>query len=530
MLVQTIIEKDINHKVQILEYLYSKEMIWVSTDELVKKISVEQRTILKYMTEIQELITEYCSKEVILLREKNKGYRIKFIKKDSFIMFRLFMINKSIKITILNKIFLSGQLNSVHFSFDHYVSSATFKRKIKIINSLIKDYGFKIVSQEGIYFFKGNEKSIRLFGSIFYWQLYRGVKWPFLNIDQTKIFSFIDKVSKSLNYPVSIILKNKISYNYAIGIIRYSHNEKIELGNQDEWKKIKEINEIVTSRMSTNIYNLFFSEGIRSEDEIHFNISRLQTGANIFENQKLALFVIELHKEKKTVIYQATEAFFKLFLKKMHLKLSDIDKQKVKNIFVAAFSIHYRAFLFQDTPLIEKDIDQTLKTYKQLNNLMDQIFIELREMLNFSLFNQKYLILNQYMYIFSELFPLNLLEKEITIYFDEPLEKRREDLAKNMLNNFLGDQYKLRIFGTSELFEVKQEKIDLIISSSSSEKFFIYYPKVPIIILKKNILNISSSEILLCRRLLELISIYFEDKEEMKSQINKLENVFYKYN
>ncbi|EJC3746406.1 hypothetical protein MYY11_002825, partial [Enterococcus faecium] len=58
-------------------------------------------------------------------------------------------------------------------------------------------------------------------------------------------------------------------------------------------EKIKEINEIVTSRMLTNIYNLFFSEVIRSEDEIHFNISRSQTGANIFENQKLALFVME---------------------------------------------------------------------------------------------------------------------------------------------------------------------------------------------------------------------------------------------
>lgn len=525
---QNFIENDITSKVKILEYLYSKEMIWVSTKELMQETNLTQTTVLKYLSELEDYIKYFENGEILFNKEKVNGYRIIFLQSDYFFDLRLKILSDSLTLKIWNELFFNNHLNSLEFTFDQYCSLATLKRKIKKIKEIGSNYGFRIISKKNNYQLQGIEKSIRFFSYELYWQLYGGVHWPFLNIDENKVLNLINKISDLVEYPVPTIVKDRISFNYAIALIRYYHKKPIILGNHADWKKLKAINIKLSSFLPLNIFQFLEEKTFLPEDEIHYNMGRLQTDVvfyNMLGNTKLA---IDIHKELETEIYKASSLFLKKLFSRMNVDEDTFPKQLIEHIYISTIALHYKAFLFQEIPEYKTTIDDFLLVYTNLNIMIKEIYSELTTELGYQLFKRENLLLNQYMFIFSEIFPLNTMESELLIYFDEPMDVTREEVAKQVLSNYFGLQFKVKIYGSTELFKINRKETDFIISSNYTKKLSNTYANIPVLNLKNGIFSISEQEISLCKEVLTILSKYSKHDILRYDTLKKLRNVHLK--
>ncbi|MTD40217.1 hypothetical protein GIX45_16675 [Erwinia sp. CPCC 100877] len=439
-----------------------------------------------------------------------------------FFKLRLEIIEKSLSISIWNKLFFLNELNIVNFSLESFLSVSTIKRKFKRLNSLLESYDFMITSKDNIYMLQGNETNIRYFSSSLFWNIYNGAKWPFYNIDQRKIIKLIDATTEDLSFPISYSLNSRFSYSFAVGITRYFHNQTINLEQNDEWDKLKKINNSLTNHLSTNIIKMLVEDYLLSEDEAHYEFSRLQIVKSFYKDQKTIVVAIELHEKFETSIYKASVKFIELLEKHAHINLSEDQKKKVM---VSALCGHYKSFFYHDIPILKQEIDGILINYYSLRSLVERIYSELCESVGTCIFKQKNFLINQYMYTISEILPLNYFEAEISIYFDESIDLPIEQLVKNMLNNFFKEPFNLRIYGPSDILHFNKNDIDLVLSSTYTEKIIDNYPNTPIMFLKSSILNLSEREILQLKEILSIINRNNKDRSKIICELKKMRNL-----
>ncbi|MEC5317125.1 helix-turn-helix domain-containing protein [Enterococcus casseliflavus] len=517
------LENDIRYQIQLLDYLYNKESQWVSIDELANEIGLQVRAVTKYILSIKEVIELNYYGKLFLEMQGNQFFKLGISYNKYFFELRGEVIEKSLNILILKKLFFFNELNIVKFSLESFVSLSTIKRKIKRLNSVVQSFNFKISSRDNIYRLVGTETNIRFFFSFLFMNIYSGGKWPFFNIDQTKIFKLVEDISADLSLPVTYSLKNKIAYNHAIGITRYFHNETIVLERKEEWNKIIKINNKLAESLSINVITLLKENYLLSESEAQHEFSRIQIGQSFYQDQTVSIKAIELHSQYETSIYKASQHFLELFEKYAEIKLSDSLKRQVM---ITTLCGHYKAFLYREMPLMKQDTDGILNHYHSLKSFVEKIYNELLDKEDSFLATQKNFLINQYMYVLSEILPLNYFESVISIYFDDPIDRTRENLVKKMLVNFFQEPFNLRVYGPSDVLFFDKTNIDLVLSAIYTEEIIDNYPNTPIIFVKFGILNLSEDEILLLKEALSIISENKQDKFKLKEEFKKNRKIF----
>lgn len=523
--VHSFLENEIRYQIQLLDYLYFKEAQWVSIDELANATGLQQRSVLKYISFIHEVISLDYYEKLFLKLQGNQAFKLLLEDNKFFFELRVEIIEKSLNILIWKKLFFFNELNIVKLSLESFVSLSTLKRKIKNLNFQVQSFNFKITSRDNIFRLKGNETNIRFFFSFLFWNVYSGGKWPFFNIDQTKILNLVEGLSKDLDLPVTYSLKNRIAYNHAISITRYFHNEPIVLERKEEWSKLIEINNKLVKTLSVDVILLLKENYLLSENEAQHEFSRIQVGQSFYQNKTLSNKAMELHSKYDTAIYKASKKFLDLFEKYAEIKLSDNLK---KQAMITTLCGHYRAFIYHEMPLMEQKIDGILNNYYSLRSFVEKIYQELQEKESPFIFKQKNFLINQYMYVISEILPLNYFEPVISVYFDDPIDRPRENLVKKMLFNFFQEPFNLRIYGPSDILFFDKSNIDIVLSSMYTEEIIANYPNTPIIFLKDGILNLSEDEILLFKEALLIIRSNQDDTFKTKEELKKNYKIFIK--
>lgn len=517
------LESDIRYQIQLLDYLYIKESQWISIEELTDEVGLQPRSVLKYVLSIEEIVKNEYSGKLFFEMQGNQSFKLMISENRFFFDLRVKIIEKSVSITIWNKLFFSNELNIVKFSLESFSSLSTIKRKIKKLNSVVSSFNFKITSRDNIYTLKGNEANIRFFFSFLFWDVYNGVEWPFYNIDQIKVFNLINQLSEKLDLSVSYSLKNRIAYNHAVGITRYFHNQPIILEKNEEWYKLIKINNRLVKTLPINVIQLLKEDYLLSDDEAQYEFSRMQIGQSFYQNRTTTNAAIKLHEKFETAIYKASCNFCELLEKRAELQLSESLK---KQILIPVLCGHYKAFLYHEMPILKLEVDGIISNYYALKDFVRKIYEELNTNESSYVFKQENFLINQYMYIISGILPLNYFEKEISIYFDELLDYSREVLVKKMLINFFQEPFNLRIYGPSDIPFFDKNKIDIVLSSFYTDNIIDDYPNTPIIFLKLGILNLSGEEILLFKEALTIINVNREDKSRLSEEFKKNRKIF----
>lgn len=523
--VHSFLENDIRYQIQLLDYLYSRESQWVSIDELTSETGLQERSVLKYISSIYEIITFDYNEKLFLEMQGNQAFKLLINDNKFFFELRVEIIEKSLNIIIWKKLFFFNELNLVKFSLDSFTSQSTLKRKIKKLNSTAQSFNFKITSRDNIYRLIGNETNIRFFFSSLFWSIYSGGKWPFFNINQMKIFNLVEGISEELKLPVTASLKNRIAYNHAVSITRYFHNEAIVFERNEEWNKLIKINTKLVKTLSLDVILLLKENYLLSENEAQHEFSRIQVGQSFYQNRTIRNTALELHSKYDTAIYKASKSFLELFEKHAEIKLSDSLKKQAMTTTLCG---HYKAFIYHEMPLMEQNTDGILNNYFSLKAFVEKIYEELQYKEASFILKQKNFLINQYMYVISEILPLNYFEPVISIYFDDPIDLPREKLVKKMLLNFFQEPFNLKIYGPSDILIFDKGNIDIVLSSMYSENIINTYPSTPIIFIKAGILNLSEDEVLLFKEALSIININQGNRYKAKEELKKNYKIFIK--
>jgi hypothetical protein len=99
--------------------------------------------------------------------------------------YRADLIQNSLVYRIVDYVIKSPSPGASQFCDQEFVSRSTISRKLKPLNTLLKQYGLKFKLAK--FAFDGNEINIRNFLFTVYWWAYRGTMWPFATVDQQQL-------------------------------------------------------------------------------------------------------------------------------------------------------------------------------------------------------------------------------------------------------------------------------------------------------------------------------------------------------
>lgn len=136
-------DKETVTKIKII-YLLKESNNWLSIDELSVQLEINQRTILKYLSFIEEDIDSFgLNKEIVLKSHTKKGYFLHYdfepVIED--LIFRI--IEATINYQLLMRIFFSKMTSIIQFSHKYYVSESSLWRMINKFRKELSPEGYR---------------------------------------------------------------------------------------------------------------------------------------------------------------------------------------------------------------------------------------------------------------------------------------------------------------------------------------------------------------------------------------------------
>lgn len=170
-----------SHDMKILLFLeeLNKKRSRVSISQLSDTLKIPIRTLSSYIQEFNDYGLS------IKISSSNRGIQLKIPSNTSFRCIYQEIYKRSLELSIIQQLFLSGGQTIDELSDTFFVSSSTIKRSISRVNNILKPDNISISSNQNI--LSGNEKKIRQFLSFFYLEKYADLE--FLNDDEAHILS-----------------------------------------------------------------------------------------------------------------------------------------------------------------------------------------------------------------------------------------------------------------------------------------------------------------------------------------------------
>lgn len=203
-------------EVEILKYLDRLNNKWVQSEEIANKILISKTSVQKIVKNIKSRILDLGRPEISIEVSTNKG--VKFSRNPCFPLHKMVSEIYSCSFTykLIDGIF-NETISSLNlFSLKQYFSVASIRRKIANINEALASDEIYIRQNQ----FIGDEYSIRSFLFKYYWEISKGIIWPFEQINRNQLFHFLDDYQKISGITYSVISKEQICYFFGISRIR----------------------------------------------------------------------------------------------------------------------------------------------------------------------------------------------------------------------------------------------------------------------------------------------------------------------
>lgn len=471
-------DKETFIKIEII-CLLKESKTWLSIDELSSQLEINQRTMLKYLTFIEEDIDSFASKKEIALKNHNKkGYFLYYDFEPALedLIFR--MIERTINYQLIMKIFFSKMPSIIQFSHQYYVSESSLWRMINKFRKKLVPRGISIErrSLELI----GNEIHIRNLSLSLLLSSYSRGSWHYGSTTKLVTEKIIDYVINFFHLCLSDFEYKKLFCMIAVCIERAKKEKHVHL-TRELWENIEK----------NELFDRFFDElrdvlpkELHRQDEIGFLFLYVFTIDEVLNNTYIRKEFIEFHYERNTQLFQSVEAFKNLWFDQQKFFIS---KDDLKTVEKSLYSTHLYCQLFQNK---ESSDCYSQDSYLHNNETISphlkerarELIALLQKKTNFPLFRETDYLLSIYPLLFETITPIQKVEEPLQIFLATDLTNLEEQhLIKMIKNEYLG-RFKMEIYTHHDCLR-KRNSLDLLLSTRKT--ILVDQPTIPNIVIPR---------------------------------------------
>ena len=407
---------------------------WLSVYNLSLKFDLNQRSIQRYIHDLEEKIEEFNDKmntNITIEYNKFKGIKITYNGSAAFKL-KNFIIDQDDTITLLNQLIFSKVSSINKYSEENFISEYSLKKSIKKIEELLK--GFQINLSKHKTTFEGVERNIRMFMYIFLWTLYKDADWPFSYISESKIYHSVDNFSEYGKLNFTKIHRKQMAYLMSVNLLR--NKKKFYIKKDTVWEDYVNLealkkDPVVIQGMEN--YQYYF------ENDIYFLLLLIQMQYRIFKSNELRERIFGYHKKRNSDVYYLTKQMMELFQKRF-FEIPD----EIKDVFFTyCFCAHLFCRVFKSIRFDIDGYDVLIKndTSPKLLTKLNDFLKELEEKHDNPIFLEKSFLIRKYFLLFSYLESTTIYETKIVVGIDSDLpffirEKIKDDVRKNFDNRY----------------------------------------------------------------------------------------------
>lgn len=449
---RSLLDKPLLYEFSILDVLFQHDS-WVTINEIAAETGFNRKTIIKYLA----LIDEYPELSG-LIRKKGAGIQLKMSRID-YTKIKTSILKRSVPFAMIDKILKNGSFSMSDISKETYLSESNIYRYMRKLKKILNSYNIDLVKKRNQYRLIGDERTIRFYLYLFYWQVYKGVSWPFSEGLRKKVAEDLQIVAQNAGMYLAVPFENQLTLIVSINYLRY--RTRCFIHREDAFEQLYALNETIPAFNQLNL--LFTTNYHMSKDETHLFFFYLLTRPSFYHSWDYADHFIENHQHDKTEIAKASERAAKEMKKQfplLHIK-TDADSSFFKSL----FSIHYHTMLFKEFPT-------DISNYK-LTPYIDRNFPQLKkEIVTVSqhltttdknpCFEQEDYLITHYSILLANILSETHFEKKIYLKMETDFPFFIERIVKNQLLNHFKNTYHL-IFTENE-----QEYFDLLLTVPGS--------------------------------------------------------------
>ena len=202
-----IFEAKVNNQIRVIQSVYENDGV-VNIARISKDTHLDVKTVDSLWIEILNYI------------ENNENLQ----KMDDYLSIRLRLLKDSWVYSLCENLLLGKEVSFVIFMEKHYLSESKLRRKIKYINQLLEPGALRIISRKGYLSIEGKETQIRYFAMQFFWTVFKGIKWPFEDVEFDHILSFVkERIFNTIEFTVKDVNHVEYAYAFTINLIRIRH-------------------------------------------------------------------------------------------------------------------------------------------------------------------------------------------------------------------------------------------------------------------------------------------------------------------
>lgn len=361
--------KSEKQEVDVLKYLDKHSRKWITTEEIAVNLDISRIIVAKLVKSIQDRAQDNIDVNIEIL--KNKGIFF-YATNSSYVAEIIQSIYKnSFTYKLITALFYENIVSLDQFAINHFMSLASVRRKISTINEILSEHNIVIKNNRIV----GDEQNIRSVLFEYYWEIHRGIEWPFISIDKTNLVSLSDKVSNKLHIWCSKVSYEQIYYLLAIARLRYKKSHVIEQ-KQEFLDRVKN-NDSFLEAKAVWLEEFPFLNIDESELQYYFFVISSFSLSYIRTDYKRLLSLKQQYEEQQTFSYIITKKLYSQ-IEDMY-SLENLEK-KQPLIFLELVTHHNRAFTISSDILITT-LDKEYFVKKMQNNY-PEIFIRLTKTIN----------------------------------------------------------------------------------------------------------------------------------------------------
>lgn len=456
--------KEIYRQFLLLDYLYSslegEDMAFLK-----EKFACNRRTIAKYIETINMASETLFNQESIQL-VKNRTYVFIGDKQDVYSL-KLFLLEDSPGLILARKFLSTSRVVFDRFCEEYYVGETTLRRRLHVANSLLRAFNLQIKVRKNEIVLSGEERVIRHALIAFFWRTYRGIEWPFLDLDKQEVLQKFDEIIGEGQGKISEQKQEEVLYILAINYLRSQSGHPIEYRSMlSQFDPLLHENPIFL-----RLLNTFLPLYPNTVSEIKFLFLFLMCLPEFYFYTS-PWTILENLKGVADEVYENSQHFF-YFIKQRHpeWKLEDEKNRKFLSVLLSGLM---NLSLFNGHSFSISNISLQKQMEKEFPSLLPSIqtFVRMYHL------EEKEEQINRLTMIYTRayimIYPPHDFEEEIKIGINSDMPLYVEKYIRHVLGHILSAKFKTHFYTNEEA------EVDMILSTSPMQVSTVSVPQIVI--------------------------------------------------
>lgn len=449
-------------ELRLIQILDSK-VKWWTIEEFANQLQVSKTTIQKYLKSIKIRIRDLDYKGLSIETSTSKG--IYFHRPAAFNVQFLYtqILKEHLTLSILNSFLYSDHLTSIKLASDNFVSVASIRRKYKSINIYFENLRIAIKKDRLV----GDERQIRWFYSELYWQVYRGVEWPFAFIPRDFVDGMIDTIEEFFKVDIVPEVREEMVYWIAINGLRHIKGYRV---SEDEEIHNYAINNPLFPRFIEILRYIFPNEAKNNDPkgrgEMQYLFLLLSALPVLEKHEDYSRLIFEAHEKGNTLMYKMSQEWLELYEKFFGKICDETLRHIILNKLLRIHSYSYLYTMGESLVRNESYLSEVITYHPRFFKKMDAILRALAKKYPDITENREYLMEN-YTLLAIENLSINQFEHEIQIALSFSKGILYESvIQEKLLARFTG-KYRLNFVHYSEPKEILITDLPYILENES---------------------------------------------------------------